>query len=297
MLLEQGEEEIEEGEREMIRRVVEIGDTAVREAMVPRPDIVAVDVALTARRPRRWRSTHGYSRVPVWEGGIDNIVGVLYAKDALATLLAGHETPVRELMRPPLLVPESKLLDELLAEFKALRVHMAIVLDEYGGTAGIVTIEDLIEEIVGRSRTSTTASRWRRCTASRTRRRARRPRPPRLADRPLRLPLRRGRPGHGRRLRLRRLGKIPASGDEVRVEGLVLTVVRLDGRRIARVRATRPMPRRPETKRWRRIDRLRGSGRAARALDRARRGLATVTVGNATSDPAGLTGARRSGRA
>ena len=74
---------------------------------------------------------------------------MLYAKDALATLLAGQERPLRELMRTPLLVPETKLMDDLLAEFRTLRVHMAIVLDEYGGTAGIVTIEDLLEEIVG----------------------------------------------------------------------------------------------------------------------------------------------------
>ena len=241
MLLEQGEEEIEEGEREMIRRVVEIGDTAVREAMVPRPDIVAVDVALTAREAAQVAVDNGYSRVPVWEGGIDNIVGVLYAKDALATLLAGHETPVRELMRPPLLVPESKLVDELLAEFKALRVHIAIVLDEYGGTAGIVTIEDLLEEIVGEIE-----DEYDRFTVAPVYR---------ISDTEALLDGRAPRDSLTDLFGCRfgeddpdtvggfvfdRLGKIPDAGDEVRVEGLVLTVVRLDGRRIARVRAHAP---------------------------------------------------------
>ncbi len=241
VLLEQGEEEIEEGEREMIRRVVEIGDTAVREAMVPRPDIVAVDVALTAREAAQVAVDNGYSRVPVWEGGIDNIVGVLYAKDALATLLVGRETPVRELMRPPLLVPESKLVDELLAEFKALRVHIAIVLDEYGGTAGIVTIEDLLEEIVGEIE-----DEYDRFTVAPVYR---------ISDTEALLDGRASRDSLTDLFGCRfgeddpdtvggfvfdRLGKIPAAGDEVRVEGLVLTVVRLDGRRIARVRAHAP---------------------------------------------------------
>ena len=238
VLLEAGEEEIEEGEREMIRRVVEIGDTPVREAMVPRPDIVSVDVALTVREAAQVAVDNGYSRVPVWEGSIDNIVGVLYAKDALAALLAGQESPVRNLMRPPLLVPESKLLDELLAEFKALRVHIAIVLDEYGGTVGIVTIEDLIEEIVGEIE-----DEYDRFTASPVYR---------LSDTEAILD---GRADSASLTELfgyrfedqdfdtvggfvfERLGKIPEPGDEVRVDGLVLTVARMEGRRIARIRA------------------------------------------------------------
>ena len=238
VLLEEGEEEIEEDEREMIRRVVEIGDTAVREAMVPRPDIVAVEVELTARQAAQVAVDNGYSRVPVSEGSIDNIVGVLYAKDALATLLAGQETPVRELMRTPLLVPETKLLDELLAEFRALRVHMAIVLDEYGGTAGIVTLEDLLEEVVGEIE-----DEYDRFTASPVYQ---------VSDTEAILDGRADSESLTELFGYRfededfdtvggfvfdRLGKIPEPGDEVRVDGLVLTVVRMDGRRIARVRA------------------------------------------------------------
>ena len=238
VLLEEGEEEIEEEERAMIRRVVEIGDTAVREAMVPRPDVVAVGADLSARGAAQVAVDHGYSRVPVYEGGIDNIIGVLYAKDALATLLAGQEPPVRDLMRKPLLVPETKLIDELLAEFRALRVHMAIVLDEYGGTAGIVTIEDLLEEIVGEIE-----DEYDRYTASPV---------VRVSEREAILAG--GAPTaslselFGYRVEgedldtiagfvVDRLGKIPVAGDEVRVNGLLLTVLRMEGRRIERVRA------------------------------------------------------------
>jgi CBS domain containing-hemolysin-like protein len=150
MLLEQGEGgELEEQEREIIRRVIEIGETTVREAMVPRPDMVALEIETTPSEAARLVVERGLSRLPVFEQNIDNVVGILYAKDVLADLQAGRESSVRSLMRTPLLVPEAKLLDELLAEFRALRVHMAIVIDEYGGTAGLVTIEDVLEEIVG----------------------------------------------------------------------------------------------------------------------------------------------------
>ncbi|HJN92752.1 MAG TPA: hemolysin family protein [Dehalococcoidia bacterium] len=150
LLLEEGEgPELEEQERELIRRVIEIGETTVREAMIPRPDIVAVDRESSLSEAAQLVVDKGLSRLPVFEDNIDNIVGVLYAKDVLAELHAGRDTDVKDLMRQPLLVPESKLLDDLLAQFKALRIHIAIVLDEYGGTAGLVTIEDVLEEIVG----------------------------------------------------------------------------------------------------------------------------------------------------
>jgi putative hemolysin len=149
-LLEEGEGgELEEQERELIRRVIEIGETTVREAMIPRPDIISVDRESSLSDAAQLIVDRGFSRLPVFEDSIDNIIGVLYAKDVLAEFHAGRDTEVKDLMRPPLLVPESKLLDDLLAQFKALRVHIAIVLDEYGGTAGLVTIEDVLEEIVG----------------------------------------------------------------------------------------------------------------------------------------------------
>ncbi len=150
LILEEGEGvELEEEERQLIRRVIEIGETTVREAMVPRPDIVGIEIEMSLSDSAQIVVDRGFSRLPVYEETIDNIVGILYAKDVLAELHANRATPVRELMRAPLLLPESKLLDELLLQFRTLRVHMAIVLDEYGGTAGLVTIEDVLEEIVG----------------------------------------------------------------------------------------------------------------------------------------------------
>lgn len=140
---------IEEEEREMIRGVIHLADRTVREIMVPRIDIVAVEVNASLDDVLRLITTRGYSRIPVYEDTIDNIVGVVYAKDLIRLLAQGTRAPIREVMRPPHFVPESKRVDELLAELRNSRVHIAIVVDEYGGTAGLVTIEDLLEEIVG----------------------------------------------------------------------------------------------------------------------------------------------------
>ncbi|MGH2788642.1 MAG: hemolysin family protein [Actinomycetota bacterium] len=144
------EEEIEEGERELIHSVFEFGDTVVREVMVPRPDMVTCRWEATLDDALETILVAGYSRIPIYEGDHDNIVGVLYAKDVLKRI---HEskgsTKVTSLGRVPLFVPEQKKVAELLREMQQRRVHMAIVIDEYGGTAGLVTIEDLIEEIVG----------------------------------------------------------------------------------------------------------------------------------------------------
>ena len=144
------EEEIEEEERELIHSVFEFGDTVVREVMVPRTDMVATTADATLDEALETIIRGGYSRIPIYQGDTDNIVGVLYAKDALKRI---HESQgagkVSALGRPPLFVPEQKKVAELLREMQQKRVHMAIVVDEYGGTAGLVTIEDVIEEIVG----------------------------------------------------------------------------------------------------------------------------------------------------
>ena len=135
----------------MIHAVIELGERRVHEVMVPRIDIVGM-------RPMRPSTTRcdriideGHSRLPVWEGSVDQIVGILYAKDLLPFLKAasGERPAIRALLRPPVFVPESMSIDDLLHEFQRRKVHIAIVLDEYGGTAGLVTIEDLLEEIVG----------------------------------------------------------------------------------------------------------------------------------------------------
>ena len=144
------EEEIEEDERELIHSVFEFGDTVVREVMVPRPDMVTARADAALGEVLEVILGAGYSRIPIYEGDNDNITGVLYAKDLLKRMHeAKGEGKVSSLARAPLFVPEQKKVSELLREMQQQRVHMAIVIDEYGGTAGLVTIEDLIEEIVG----------------------------------------------------------------------------------------------------------------------------------------------------
>ncbi|MDQ4144208.1 MAG: hemolysin family protein, partial [Actinomycetota bacterium] len=145
-----GEEDIEEDERELIHSIFEFGDTLVREVMVPRTDMVVVPSEATLEDALDTITNAGYSRIPIFEGDTDNIVGVLYAKDLLKRSLSREDkTRVSALGRAPLFVPEQKKVSDLLREMQEQRVHMAIVVDEYGGTAGLVTIEDLIEEIVG----------------------------------------------------------------------------------------------------------------------------------------------------
>ena len=150
MEMEEANGGIEAEERAMIRGIINLVDTATREIMVPRIDIVAVDTDATVEEVMALIMERGYSRIPLYEGTIDNVVGVLYAKDFLRYLARGaHPPSLKDIARPPYFIPESKKVDELLAEMRLNRVHMAIVVDEYGGTAGLVTIEDLLEEIVG----------------------------------------------------------------------------------------------------------------------------------------------------
>ena len=152
MLVSAGEEEgvLEEEEREMIHSIFEFTDTVVRKVMVPRIDMKSVDVEAPIEELLDVIMNAGHSRVPVYEEDVDHIVGIVHAKDILRGL---HEhdknITIRQLMRPPFIIPENKMIDELLAEFKKSKIQLAIVVDEYGGTAGLVTIEDLLEEIVG----------------------------------------------------------------------------------------------------------------------------------------------------
>ncbi len=152
-MLDAGEKEgsIENEEKEMIYSVLQFGDKTVREVMIPRIDVVALALDTTFDEALTVLLDSGHSRIPVYEETVDNIKGLLYAKDLLRVLQ--HPTaipkPIVDLMRKPFFVPESKRADELLTELKTKKVHMAIVVDEYGGTAGVVTFEDLIEEIIG----------------------------------------------------------------------------------------------------------------------------------------------------
>jgi CBS domain containing-hemolysin-like protein len=129
--------------------IADFGDTRVRDVMVPRIDIVALDVAMDRDELITHIVDAGHSRIPVYERSIDRIIGVLHTQDLLVKALEGEEFSIRTLAREAFFVPESKLITELLSEFKVRRQHLAVVVDEYGGTAGIVTLEDVIEELVG----------------------------------------------------------------------------------------------------------------------------------------------------
>lgn len=151
-LIEQGAEKgvISPGAGEMIQSIVEFGETVAREIMVPRTDVVAVPQDAPLKQLLDLIIKSGHSRLPVYEGDIDHIVGVLHAKDLLALWnLSPDERLPNEIKRKPIFTSEDKKIRELLAELRTQKSHLAIVLDEYGGTSGLVTIEDIIEEIVG----------------------------------------------------------------------------------------------------------------------------------------------------
>jgi putative hemolysin len=153
LFIDAGEEEgyIEEDEREMIASICEFDATLVREIMVPRIDMVAVEVGASIEDALDVIVETGYSRIPIYEGAIENIIGVLNAKDVLAYLRDNDisKEGLRELLRPAHFVPETNKIGEVLEELQSERIQLAIVVDEYGGTAGLVTVEDALEEIVG----------------------------------------------------------------------------------------------------------------------------------------------------
>ena len=144
------EEVIEREERQLIHSIFEFGDTVVREVMVPRPDMAAIEADATIEAAIERAIAAGYSRIPAYEDTSDNIVGLVYLKDLVQRARAGGgDEPVRVVLRPAVFVPEQKRVAELLREMQSKQFHMAIVIDEHGGTAGLVTLEDLLEEIVG----------------------------------------------------------------------------------------------------------------------------------------------------
>ncbi len=144
---------IEDDERQMIHSVFELGDTTARELMVPRTEMVFVETTKTLRQAISLALRSGFSRIPVVGENVDDIVGVVYLKDLVRRTFEHHEAEhserVASLMRPVFMVPDSKRADDLLRDMQAARTHLAVLVDEYGGTAGIVTIEDVVEEIVG----------------------------------------------------------------------------------------------------------------------------------------------------
>jgi len=232
----------------MINAVIELGDRRVHEVMVPRVAIASVDADATLEQAIDLIVEVGHSRIPVYHDSIDEIVGILYAKDLLPYLKhdAGPRPPLRKLLRPPVLVPESMTVDDLLHEFQRRKVHIAVVLDEYGGTAGLVTIEDLLEEIVGEIQDEYDVEE---------------PMVVRLSEHEARVD---GRADVDELLELfdldmeledaeeydtvgglvyHRIGGVPAPGDSIEVDGLRLTVESTDGRRVGKVLVTRQLKR------------------------------------------------------
>ncbi len=136
-------------ERSMLKGIIRFGDETAKEVMTPRTDMVDLDVKASYKEVLNCVVENAYSRIPVYSGSRDNIKGVLYVKDLLPHLSKGNNFRWQSLIRPPYFVPETKMIDDLLRDFQANKVHIAIVVDEFGGTSGLVTMEDIIEEIVG----------------------------------------------------------------------------------------------------------------------------------------------------
>jgi putative hemolysin len=248
--LVEGNADLEEDEREMITSVIELGEQPVREVMVPRMDIIAVTDSSSVRDVLDRIVESGHSRIPIYNGSIDNITGVVYAKDLLAFLRDGSQaSAVQPLAREASYVPETKKIDELLHEMQQSRVHVSIVIDEYGGTAGLITIEDMIEEIVGEIRDEydveeamiEEVSDHEALFDGRV--------SIRDVNDTLDLDIEDEDFDTLGGLLYHELGKVPSVGDEVRVDGAVVTVLSTTGRRVRQVRVTRVAPQPASTER------------------------------------------------
>jgi putative hemolysin len=141
--------QIEEEEREMISSIFEFGSTVAREVITPRPDMICVEVNESLNKAVNMMLETGHSRIPVYEGTPDNILGVVHSKELLKIISGAQNLTLRDFLRPVLFIPESKKVDDLLHQMLAARMHMAVIVDEYGTTTGLITLEDLLEEIVG----------------------------------------------------------------------------------------------------------------------------------------------------
>jgi CBS domain containing-hemolysin-like protein len=238
---------VEEQERRMIRGIIALEDKTAREIMVPRIDVAAADVEDGVAEVAAIVNERGYSRVPVYRENIDDIVGIVYAKDLLRAVTNGaKERKLEDMLRAPVFIPESKKLDLLLTEMQTTRTHMAIVVDEYGGTAGLVTIEDLLEEIVGEIEDEYDIARPAMEVIS----------PDEVVlDASTGTDVLRELFGYevdsedfdtvGGFL-IHQLGRLPSVGDEVTVGGLSLRVLSMSGRRVRRLRVARLHQEEPE---------------------------------------------------
>jgi putative hemolysin len=246
LIVERGGEQgiLEAEEEQMINAVIELGDRRLHEVMVPRIAIVALPVSATLDEAIDLIVEEGHSRIPIYEESIDGVLGIIYAKDLLPVLKVGSNArpTVRSLLRTPLFVPESMSIDDLLHEFQRRKVHIAIVLDEYGGTAGLLTIEDLLEEIVGEIQDEYDVEEPMIVRLSpdeaRIDGRVDVDELTEIFDIPIALEDADEYDTLGG-LIFHRLGKVPRPGDEVRLNGLKLTVETTDGRRVGKVLAVR----------------------------------------------------------
>jgi len=246
LIVERGGEQgvLEAEEEQMINAVIELGERRVHEVMVPRVSIVGIRVDASFEEAIDVVIDEGHSRIPAYEESVDEVVGILYAKDLLPYLKsdAAPRPALRALLRPPVLVPESMTIDDLLHELQRRKVHIAIVLDEYGGTAGIVTIEDLLEEIVGEIQDEYDAEEPMVVRISeleaRIDGRADVDELRELFDVELELEDEEEYDTVGG-LIYHRVGGVPAPGDIVNVDGLTLTVESTDGRRVGKVLVVR----------------------------------------------------------
>jgi CBS domain containing-hemolysin-like protein len=229
-------------ERRLLRSVVDFGDTLVREVMTPRPDIVAIREAATIADLRALFREQEYSRFPVYKENFDNILGFVFVKDLVALEVVDESRPVTTLLRPAAVVPESKRVAELLAQFQRQQMQCAIVVDEYGGTAGLVTIEDLLEEIVGEIRDEydvesepiVEESEGRFVFSGKVD----------IDEVARRLDVEIAREGFetvGGYL-LTHLGRVPLVGERFEIDGLSVEVIDVERRRIHKVRITRHAP-------------------------------------------------------
>jgi CBS domain containing-hemolysin-like protein len=242
-LVDAGEEGgvIEEEEKEMIYSIFAIGDTIAREIMVPRTDMLALEVTTPLPEAVEAALSKGHSRIPVYQDSIDNIAGLLYAKDLLRAWRDNNQPAnLRALLRPAYFIPETKKVDELLAELQAKRIHLAVVVDEYGGTAGIVTLEDIVEEIVGEIRDEydvNEESRFEQVNENEYIFDARIDLDE-VNDR-LQLDLPSGESDSLGGFIYGQLGHVPTAGEKVTADQVEFEVLSVTGRRIHKVRATR----------------------------------------------------------
>jgi CBS domain containing-hemolysin-like protein len=233
------DEVIEEEERELIESIIEFGDTVVREVMVPRTDMVTVDRTFRIGDALEVMLLNGFSRIPVCGDSIEDVVGLIIAKDLMRADRDGRgEETVDACLRPVRLVPETKRVAELLPEMQAEQIHMAVVVDEYGGTAGLVTLEDVIEELVGEivDEFDNEEAMIEPAPGGDVRVRARMPVDE--LNELLAIALPEGDWDTVGGLLLHELGHLPVEGETVEIQGHTLRAERVQGRRIGRVRVT-----------------------------------------------------------